>query len=112
MLSSLQSKNLCLGAQDVNTYRSLGLIEYPFPFLDSIEHKWDQLGPLQLPPTRINPDHRFRLLGAQQNQVMVRGDNDLIRFPGVSKNDVVTGTPAGSIVPGMSHVAGLDAELP
>jgi len=112
MRSPIQGKNLCLSAQDVDTYRTLGLVEDRFPFLDSIEHEWDELGPLQLSSTRINPDHGFRLLSTQQNQVMVRGDDDLIRLPGVSKNDVVTGTPARSLVTGMSHVAGLYAELP
>lgn len=108
--SSLKSQNLRLGAQDTDAHRAVSLAEQLLPFLDSVEHEWDELSALELSPTRVNPDDGFCLLGTQEDHVVVRGDDDLIRLLGMSENALVAGTPGRSIVGGMSHVAGVDAE--
>lgn len=95
----------------MNADRAVGVGEQTLPLLHSVEYERHEFGPLELAPSWVNPDHWLILFRAQEDHVVIRRDHDLVRLPGVGKDDIVTRAPSRRLVTLVSDVARLDPQL-
>lgn len=71
MASTFEGKDLGLGAENMDTNRAPGFEEQQLPFLDPVEDERNDLSSLELPASRVDPDHRLALLCTEQDHVVV-----------------------------------------
>ena len=112
MPSAFEGKDFGLGAEDVDTNRFAGLGEELLPLFDPVEDERNNLCSLELPASRVDPDHRLPLLRTEQDHVVVRRDDHLVSALGMTKYGLVTRTSRWRLVAFVADVASLDSELP
>lgn len=89
MSGAFECENFVLGSKYVYTDWIGRLTETILPVFDMEKDQRYEFCSLELPATWINPDDRLILFCAQENHVVVRGHNHLIRPFCVYENDLV-----------------------
>lgn len=108
---SIEFEHFRFRAQDMEAYRSFRGGEQTLPLLDPPEHERHELRALELTSTWVDPDDRLVLLRTEQDHVVVRRNDDLIRRPCVFQHNGVTRTSRRCPIPLVADVAGANAKL-
>ena len=112
MLRSVQGEDLGLGSEHVNAGRAVRLGKHDLPLLDPTEYQRHELDAAELATSRVDPDDRLARFGADEDHVVVRRDDDLVRPRRVLEDDRVARTALRSAVALVADVARSDAQLP
>ena len=71
VVGTFQWEHLALRSEDMDAHGTTGIGEQLLPLLNALEHKRHELSSRELPTPRVDPNHGFIFLSAQDDHVVI-----------------------------------------